>query len=109
MKLRPAFRVALLAAAVAMTAMPAFGQQRLDSGPTRGQMLYNTHCIECHSVQIHWRETHKAQDWESLVKWVTHWQATLELQWADSDIAAVARHLNENIYGFAMPSQQAGK
>jgi hypothetical protein len=48
-----------------------------------------------------------AQDWPSLVKWVTHWQATLSLNWSEGDIAAVARHLNEKIYGFAMPSVQA--
>jgi hypothetical protein len=104
---RSAFRAGLLVAVLATAAWPAFGQQRPGPGPTRGQLLYNTHCIECHSVQIHWRDTHKARDWDSLVKWVTHWQATLELDWAAGDIASVARHLNENIYGFPTPSDQA--
>lgn len=107
MTYRSAFRAGLLAAVFAAAAAPVFGQTRPGPGPTRGQLLYNTHCVECHSVQIHWRDTHKARDWESLVKWVSHWQATLELNWAGSDITAVARHLNENIYGFVMPSEQA--
>jgi cytochrome c5 len=100
-----AFRTGVLAAIFAMAVAPAFGQP--GPGPTRGQLLYNTHCIECHSVQIHWRDTHKAQDWDGLVKWVTQWQATLDLDWTRADITAVARHLNENIYGFAAPSDQA--
>ncbi|MGZ5785275.1 MAG: cytochrome C [Ramlibacter sp.] len=102
-----AFRVGLLASVVATATLPAFGQPSPGPGPTRGQLLYDTHCIECHSVQIHWRDTHEAQDWDSLVKWVTHWQATLDLNWTAGDITAVARHLNENIYGFPMPSDQA--
>jgi len=102
-----ALRVGLLAVLTVAAMLPAFGQTRPGPGPTRGQLLYNTHCIECHSVQIHWRDTHKAQDWDSLLKWVTHWQATLDLGWTRGDITAVARHLNENIYGFAMPSEQA--
>jgi len=107
MTYRSAFRVALFAAFAAAAAASAFAQARPGPGPTRGQLLYNTHCIECHSVQIHWRDTHKAQDWGSLVKWVAYWQATLDLDWPRGDITAVARHLNENIYGFAMPSDQA--
>jgi cytochrome c5 len=102
---RSALRVAILATAVAISALPAVAEQ--GPGPGRGELLYTTHCIECHTVQIHWRETHKARDWASLVNWVTRWQATLSLDWSDSDIAAVARHLNEKIYGFAMPSVQA--
>ena len=97
----------LLAATFTFAALPALAQQMPDAAPTRGQLLYNTHCIECHSVQIHWREARQAQDWSSLLMWVTRWQATLELNWSQSDIGAVARHLNDSIYHLPAPQQQA--
>ena len=64
-------RCGLLAATFTFAALPALAQPMPDTAPTRGQLLYNTHCIECHSVQIHWREARRAQDWSSLLMWVT--------------------------------------
>jgi cytochrome c len=31
--------------------------------PSRGQLLYETHCIACHSTQVHWRDQHVVRDW----------------------------------------------
>src|SRR5574338_705145 len=33
---------------------------------TRGELLYSTHCIACHSAQVHWREKKLATDWATL-------------------------------------------
>lgn len=75
--------------------------------PTRGQLLYSTHCIECHNTQMHWRSHKQARDWDSLKAQVRRWQATANLGWSESDITDVARHLNDTIYRFAEPEERA--
>jgi mono/diheme cytochrome c family protein len=69
--------------------------------PGRGALLYNTHCIECHSTQMHWREQRLARDWPSLKAQVRRFQGVAGLAWDDEDIAAVARHHNDTIYRVA--------
>ena len=68
------------------------------TAPSRGQLLYTTHCIACHTTQMHWRDERRAVDWETLKGQVRRWQGNAGLQWADADIVEVARHLNESIY-----------
>jgi len=68
--------------------------------PTRGQLLYNTHCVACHDTQMHWRQSRKAVDWKTLVAQVRHWQSAEKLQWTEDDITQVARHLNDTIYRY---------
>ncbi|MEJ8826690.1 cytochrome C [Variovorax humicola] len=71
---------------------------------SRGELLYATHCIACHTTQVHWRERRLATDWNSLQAQVVRWQAAASLEWSDEDIVAVTRHLNESFYGFRSPS-----
>jgi len=33
---------------------------------SRGELLYSTHCIACHTAQVHWRDKKQATDWELL-------------------------------------------
>jgi mono/diheme cytochrome c family protein len=66
----------------------------------RGALLYETHCVECHTAQMHWREQRLARDWSSLRAQVRRWQANARLQWSDADIDAVTRYLNDTVYGF---------
>ena len=72
--------------------------------PDRGTLLYETHCITCHTEQVHWRERRLATDWQSLRDQVRRWQSVANLRWTDEDIDAVARHLNQRHYGFAQPA-----
>jgi cytochrome c5 len=76
--------------------------------PSRGQLLYETHCIECHNTQMHWRTRKQARDWDSLKAQVRRWQATANLGWTEADVTDVARHLNETIYQFPQPHERAG-
>lgn len=69
----------------------------------RGALLYGNHCIECHTVQMHWRTLQRARDWDSLKAEVRRWQGTAQLQWTEDDILAVTRHLNDTIYQFPRP------
>jgi len=77
------------------------------AAPSRGQLLYATHCVECHTTQVHWRDQRHASDWESLKLWVRHWEREARLGWSDEDVDAVAAHLNATIYRFAQPQASA--
>lgn len=67
---------------------------------TRGELLYGTHCVACHTKQMHWRNDRQAFDWESLKFQVRRWQGNAGLAWNDADIAEVSRYLNDSIYHY---------
>lgn len=73
------------------------------SPPTRGKLLYETHCIACHNSQMHWRDARIVRDAPGLVAQVRLWQERAKLQWSDDDIREVARHLNDTIYRLPQP------
>ncbi|MFC5499391.1 cytochrome C [Caenimonas terrae] len=101
----PTIRILLPAvlalAAAAATAQPA-------AVPDRGQLLYATHCIECHSTQVHWRDQRQARDWETLKQQVRRWQANASLGWDEADVVQVARYLNDTIYRYPQTSDRVG-
>jgi len=68
--------------------------------PTRGELLYTTHCIACHNTQMHWRDQRLATDWASLRAQVRRWQGVAHLGWSEDDILEVTRHLNDRIYRY---------
>lgn len=78
--------------------IPAFAAAAGDA--SRGELLYTTHCIACHSEKIHWRDNKIARDWSGLKAQVTHWQGIAGLAWSDSDIVEVARYLNARHYHY---------
>lgn len=85
-------------------ATQAQGQaQPLPQAQSRGELLYSTHCAECHSSQMHWREKKTVRDWPSLRAQVTFWQAQAQLGWGEEDITAVARYLNARYYRLPPP------
>jgi hypothetical protein len=71
---------------------------------SRGELLYNTHCISCHSTEIHWRDQKLATDWAGLVRQVRRWAGNTGLAWSEEEVVDVARYLNATIYRFAAPS-----
>lgn len=74
---------------------------------SRGELLYTTHCIACHSTQMHWRDQRRATDLDSLREQVRLWQGRAQLSWTEDDIAEVTRYLNERIYRFERASVRA--
>ena len=70
---------------------------------SRGELLYSTHCITCHSTQMHWRDKKVATDWTLLKAQVRQWQRTAGLGWSEEDVTAVARYLNVQFYHFPLP------
>lgn len=75
---------------------------------TRGELLYSTHCVTCHTTQMHWRNDRQAFDWDSLKFQVRRWQSNAGLTWNDADIAEVSRYLNESIYHYPHPNDRVG-
>ncbi len=86
-------RAGWLLIAVAIFAPSAMAQ-------SRGELLYTTHCISCHTTEMHWRDKRSANDWTTLKLQVRRWQDAASLAWSDGDILDVSRYLNESIYRF---------
>ena len=71
--------------------------------PTRGELLYSTHCVACHNTKIHWRDNNISTDWISLQAEVRRWQKLSALNWDDDDIEVVSRYLNDIHYHYYIP------
>ena len=67
---------------------------------SRGELLYSTHCLGCHTAKMHWRDGRAATDWAGVVVQVRKWQNADALSWSEQDVIAVARYLNESFYHF---------
>lgn len=76
---------------------------------SRGELLYTTHCVACHTTQMHWRDKKQATDWPSLKAQVQRWQANARLEWSDADVTEVARFLNDTIYHYPQSSGLVGR
>ena len=96
------------AAASALAAATALAQVVPGSDASRGELLYKTHCVGCHTEQVHWRDKKLATDWAGLKAQVTRWQTNTGLGWSDEEVADVTRYLNARYYHFQPPRRQAG-
>lgn len=96
-------RCPLMAMTFALAAGTSLAQPA--AAPSRGQALYELHCIGCHTTQMHWRANRRATDWASLRAQVRLWQGNNQLNWSDDDIDEVARFLNERFYRFKRPER----
>lgn len=74
---------------------------------SRGELLYSTYCVSCHTTQVHWRDKRLATDWPSLRAQVHRWESNIGMNWSDDDIVAVARYLNEHYYRFPSADTKA--
>ena len=67
---------------------------------SRGELLYSTHCIGCHTTKAHWRDGRAATDWPGVVSQVAKWQSANSLSWNEQDVLAVSRYLNVSFNHF---------
>jgi len=93
--------LALFVAAVA--SWSATAQSPAELARSRGELLYATHCIACHTTEVHWREKRLATDWASLLQQVRRWAANAGLGWSDAEVDEVARYLNSTLYRYSAP------
>ena len=89
------------AAAFAGVLLTASAGTACAQSQSRGELLYSTHCIGCHTSEIHWRDKKAATDWASLKFQVRRWQGATGLGWSEGDIDDVTRYLDESIYRYA--------
>lgn len=68
--------------------------------PSRGQLLYEHHCTECHTSVVHVRKNHKAHTPAAVRGWVAKWANHKQLEWSAEDIEAVSDYLGERYYKF---------
>jgi hypothetical protein len=97
------FRSSIVAILIAAFCNLAEADEKLIRNETRGELLYSTFCISCHSDKVHWRDKRLVVDWTTLRFEIDRWQTFSNLGWANDDIDEVARHLNSLYYHF--PSQ----
>ena len=95
---------ALLDAKPAKVQPPAPKPEEPDRGPdeaaSRGQMLYENHCTECHISVVHVREQHRADTPAAVRGWVVKWANFKDLDWSARDIEDVSDFLSEHYYRF---------
>ena len=91
-----------------LAAASAVAHAQVAPSQTRGELLYSTHCVTCHTTQMHWRNDRQAFDWDSLKLQVRRWQGNASLAWTDADIAEVSRYLNETIYHYPQLNDRVG-
>ena len=103
--LHPAARRALGLLALLLAGTAGMAQT---TAPSRGRLLYDTHCVACHDARMHWRDQRRATDWATLREQVRQWQGSAQLQWSDDDIDEVARYLNDALYRFERPASPRG-
>jgi hypothetical protein len=70
----------------------------------RGRLLYETHCIACHTTQAHWRDKHIVKSWADLLYQVTRMQKNAGQDWSSTEISDVAAYLNEIFYQMPCPA-----
>ena len=92
-----------LAAGLLLITASLPAQAQAGGDPARGRLLYDTHCVACHSKQLHWRDRKLVTDWTTLGEQVRRWQENAGLRWGTNDVDDVVRYLNSTFYHF--PSQ----
>jgi hypothetical protein len=80
-------------------AAPAGAPESKPSADTlRGGDLYRTHCIACHTAQVHWRDKRLVRSWDDLLYQVSRWQRIAGQDWTRDEITDVAAYLNRAFY-----------
>jgi hypothetical protein len=68
--------------------------------PSRGQLLYENHCMVCHASIVHIRTRQQATSLSALRAQVVRWAASMQLHWSTEDIEDVVGHLDRQYYRF---------
>ena len=90
--------VASLLGAVAALGLLFSGGDSMAADAIRGQLLYENHCMVCHTSVVHVREQRKASSREEIQAWIFRWQKELALNWEPGEIDDVAEFLNQRYY-----------
>jgi hypothetical protein len=77
------------------------GQQAIKPPvPSRGQLLYENHCMSCHESVVHIRTRQDAKSLPQLRTRVQNWADYMQLRWGKEEVEDVVDHLNSQYYKF---------
>ena len=96
----------LLCCLLLVASFAAIAEKAAD--PRRGLLLYDTHCIACHTTDVHWRDKHIVQSWPDLIYQVNRMQGNAGQNWEQAEIIDVAAYLNEVFYQMPCPVPGCG-
>jgi mono/diheme cytochrome c family protein len=91
-------RAAGVLAAAAMTVAAATRAAEPDL--ERGRLLYENHCVVCHTSKVHRRTPPSAVDREALRFIVRVWAEEQKLKWTAEDIEDVVHYVDRTHYRF---------
>ena len=74
--------------------------EKITPSQSRGQLLYEHHCLKCHESNIHIRNKRKARTLEDVQAWIIKWQTHEKLDWGKAEIDAVSEFLLDQYYKF---------
>ena len=94
------FAALLLLAGLAMAQVPDVA---------RGRVLYENHCIACHTPNIHTRPNRIAITRAELRDIVRHWQRQQSLTWSAQDTEDVVEFLARTRYHLAPAADRVGR
>jgi hypothetical protein len=72
--------------------------------PSRGQLLYENHCMVCHESQLHVREDRRATSGAAVEDQVRRWSGEQKLEWDEEDVSDVTGYLLHRYYRFGADS-----
>jgi hypothetical protein len=67
---------------------------------SRGQLLYENHCMSCHESVVHIRTQQQVRSLSALRERVQHWATYMQLRWGREEVEEVVGHLNSQYYKF---------
>jgi len=67
---------------------------------SRGQMLYENHCMSCHESAVHIRKRQQAKSLQQLRARVLYWADYLQMHWGKEEVEEVVIYLNNQYYRF---------
>ena len=70
--------------------------------PSRGQLLYENHCMSCHKSVVHIRTRQQARSLPAVRAQVLNWAAYMQLCWDKEEIEDVVGYLNRQYYQFEL-------
>lgn len=77
--------------------------------PERGRVLYENHCVACHTQRVHTRPNRIALTRAEVRAIVDHWQRQQNLIWSEQDTADVVEFLGRTQYKLAPSTDRLSK
>lgn len=72
--------------------------------PSRGQLLYENHCMSCHESVAAIQSKQQLRTHAALREAVARWAQNTGLRWREEEIEEVARYLGSRYYRFEQQS-----